>query len=161
VDDFAQPPRSHDGPRPPASAEGFLRHLDVWDAALVVAGVVVGVSIAVVASFTPWSAAKVGMFLAFAMIGVRRRLDPSLMVKEQGPPPPPMTFAAILLVSLAMFALLAAAFSLVFVFNAMSNPLTSMVHDTTPLVVFSIVCVLVSFALIRLARRGTRATART
>ena len=32
---------------PPASAEGFLRHLDVWDAALVVAGAVVGVSIAV------------------------------------------------------------------------------------------------------------------
>ena len=70
-----------------------------------------------------------------------------------------MTFAAILLVSLAIFALLAAAFSLVFVFNAMSNPQSSMVHDTTPFVVFSIVSVLVSFALIRLSRRGARPAA--
>jgi hypothetical protein len=106
-----------------------------------------------------WLATKIGMSLAFAVIVARRRLDPSLMVKEAGPPPPPMTFASIVMVSLAMFALLAAAFSLVFVFDAKSSPRTSMVHDTTPLVVFSIVCVVVSFVSIRLARRGKRAAA--
>lgn len=136
---------------PPIVARHW-KYLDEWDGAIFVAGLGVGITVAIVigaSSYAVWG----GFVLGLGALSLRRRLDRRLLEKEALPPPPPLSLGGLLLVAFGLFTMLVALVGWVLVISMATEGTAPPLSDAGMIVCFPVVCSLAALAMLRVGRR--------